>query len=128
MTPLDPLVRKAQADVSLQETAEQLRRLLQEACLELDPFPFFLGSADVRAIEAEPCRAAGPDQGCVVVCPDGILYEFTYTINVGGDASDFSRTESARKLELPPQDYIPYAYNALCEVTRLLRERRKSSA
>ena len=51
---LDHLVKKAAADVILQNTASQLKEILQQMVRVLDPFPYFLGSNHVRAVEAEP--------------------------------------------------------------------------
>jgi hypothetical protein len=57
-----------------------------------------------------------------VVCPDGELYELT--VNFGpprvGFVVGIEREEKVKKLDLPPLEYIPYAYNALAELTRLL--------
>lgn len=128
MAEKDPLTRRAKADIMLERTASQLREMLQEAVGELDPFPFFMGSIFIRAIEAEPGGATKGERGCVVVCPDGELYEYIYTITVGGPFPEPSRKEEIRELDLPPQDYIPYAYNALSEITRLLLERQESGA
>ena len=128
MAEKDPLTRRAKADIMLERTASQLREMLQEAVGELDHFPFVMGSIFIRAIEAEPGGATKGERGCVVVCPDGELYEYIYTITVGGPFPEPSRKEEIRELELPPQDYIPYAYNALCEITRLLLERQESGA
>jgi len=124
---LDPLTRRAKADVMIERAASQLREMLHEAAGELDPFPLFMGSLYVRAIEAEPGGAAKSDLGCVVVCPDGELYEYVYTMILGGLFPEPTPKEETRKLDLPPQEYIPYAYNALCEVTRLLLERQEGS-
>lgn len=128
MAEKDPLTRRAKADIMLERTASQLREMLHETVGELDPFPFFMGSIFIRAIEAEPGGATKGERGCVVVCPDGELYEYIYTITVGGPFPEPSRKEEIRELDLPPQDYIPYAYNALCEITRLLLERQESGA
>ena len=122
------LTRRAKADVLIESTASQLREMLREAAGELDPFPLFMGSFTIRAIEAEPGGASKGERGCVVVCPDGELREYIYTVTVEGPFPEPSRKEETRGLELPPQDYIPYAYNALCEITRLLLERQQSGS
>jgi len=121
----DPLTRRAKADVLIETTASQLRDMLHEAVRELDPFPYFMGSILIRAIEAEPGGPGKAERGCVVVCPDGELYEYIYTITVGGLFPEPMRKEETKKLDLPPQDYIPYAYNALREITKLLLERQQ---
>lgn len=124
----DALTRRAKADVLIERTASQLREMLHEAARELDPFPLFMGSFSIRAIEAEPGGASKGDRGCVVACPDGELYEYIYTVTVGGPFPEPSRKEETKELKLPPRDYIPYAYNALCEITRLLLERQESGS
>jgi len=108
----------------LERTASELRDMLREAAGALDPFPFFMGSIAVRAIETEPGAAAKTDRGCVVVCSDGELYEYTYTVAMGGPFFEPSREEKLTELDLPCQDYIPYVYNALCEITRQILERQ----
>ena len=123
----DPLTRKAKADALLERNASELREMLHEAAGELGPFPFFPGSFSVRAIEAEPGAAAKADRGCVVVCPDGELYEYIYTVAAGGPFPEPSLKEETKELDLPDQDYIPYAYNALCEITKQILERKGSS-
>jgi len=121
------LTRKAKAEILLGSAASELREMLREASMELDPFPFFMGSLSIRAIEAEPGAAAKADRGCVVVCPDGELYEYSYTVAVGGLFPEPSLKEEIEELDLPHQDYIPYAYNALCEITKQITERKGSS-
>lgn len=123
----DQVTRKAKAEILLGSTASELREMLREASTELDPFPFFLSSLSIRAIEAEPGAAARADRGCVVVCPDGALYEYSYAVAVGGPFPEPLLTEEVRELDLPHQDYIPYAYNALCEVERQIADRKGSS-
>jgi hypothetical protein len=125
---LDPQVRQATAHIMLERAASQLREMLHEAASELDPFPPFMGSLFVRAIEAEPGGAATSDRGCVVVCPDGELYEYVYSVMFGGLFPEPTPKEETKKLDLPPQEYIPYAYNALCEITRLILERQEESS
>lgn len=121
------MTRMAKAETLLGSAASELREMLREASVELDPFPFFMGSLSVRAIEAEPGAAAKADRGCVVVCPDGDLYEYSYAVELGGLFPEPSVKEEIRELDLPHQDYIPYAYNALCEITKRIAERKGSS-
>ena len=123
----DPLASRVKADIILKMTASQLREVLQEAAGWLAPFPTFWGSSFVRAIEVEP-KVARNDLGCVVVCPDGNLYEYLLGIAPGGgDGSPF-RNEETKELNLPPQDYIPYAYSALLEITRLLQGQEEQAS
>lgn len=123
------MLRKAQADVVLERTAQQLRQLLQEACAELDPFPPFPNALFTNAIECEEGVAADVDRGCVVVCEDGELYELE--MGIDHDAIELTgswdpvtaRKETKKKLDLHPRDYIVYAYNGLVAVTEHLLER-----
>jgi hypothetical protein len=127
---IEPLQRKREADRLLDETAARLKELLRSACVQLDPFPVFPGTLNVQAIECEPPKGAGNERGCVVVMPDGELYE----LEIGFDLQELSeqmvpdlfyaRREKATKLEdLHPLDLIGYTYTGLREVTRLLLER-----
>jgi len=119
------LGRKVKADQALEQAAAALEQILKATARDLDPFPSFFESPFIKAVEAEPGGAARSDIGCVVVCPDGELYEYTFTMSVAGPFADFSRKEETKKLDLPPRDYIPYAYNAIAELTRLIMERRR---
>ncbi|MEK7874494.1 MAG: hypothetical protein AAB502_11640, partial [Chloroflexota bacterium] len=101
------------------KAAEELRRLLREAVAELEPFPYFLGSFDIKALEAEPPSGAGPDRGCVVVCPDGELYEYQISVvDAGSGGGGLDRLEKLEKLELPLKEYIAYALAAMEAVAR----------
>ena len=110
------------ADAMLTEAAAQLKELLQEAASSLDPFPAFYGSLTVKAIEAEPPQGQSSDLGCVVVCPDGELYELEVNFNPSpfGFSTNMEREEKLTKLDLPTLAYISYAHSALSEVSRLL--------
>ncbi len=117
-------VKKA-AD-AVQKTADALHEQLVEMAEALDPFPYFLGSLEVRAVEAEPGGVERSDRGCIVVCQDGELYEFTMKMqseDAGADLS-MSRDDSVKRIELSPQDYIPYAYNAIKELGKLIEDQR----
>ena len=110
------------ADATLGEAAARLKELLQEAASRLDPFPTFYGSLTVRAIEAEPPGGQSSDLGCVVVCPDGELYELEVGFNPSpfGFSTNMEREEKLTKLDLPTLTYISYAHSALSEVSKLL--------
>ena len=120
----DQLLSKGNA--ALEETAACLRELLHRAAGQLQPFPYFLGSHTIQAVEADPPKGVGPDRGCVVVCPDGELYELTVSFNQHplDRVTGMERDEKVEKLDLPHLEYIPYAYNALAELTRLLSQDR----
>ncbi len=128
--PEDPLEYKAEADAALDRLAQRLRRLLQEAARELDPFPPFPGAFFTYGIEVEAPGVDSPQRGCVVLAPDGELYELVMGQDVTALALDQTdpvamREEKLEKLEdLHPRDYIVYAYSALAKVVELLLERQ----
>lgn len=123
----DPLAHKAQADALMEQTAQRLRELLHQAVSRLDPFPPYPGAFFTHAIEVEP-DAAHSDLGCVVLGPDGELYELV----IGMEAPPFDepadpvslRKEELKKLDLHPRDYLVYAYNALTRVVEILLEQQ----
>jgi len=104
--------------------ARQLRDLLREAVAQLDPFPPFPGSFFIYGIEVEGGAAAGRERGCVILAPDGDLYELEIGIDPTRQAIDplGGRAEGLKKLDLHPRDYILYAFDALTKVTELLLE------
>ena len=126
----DPLEYKAEADAALDRLALRLRRLLQEAAGRLDPFPPFPGAFFSYGIEIDAPGVDSPERGCVVLAPDGELYELVMGQDVTALALDEAdpvalRQEELKKLEeLHPRDYIVYAYNALTRVVELLLERQ----
>jgi hypothetical protein len=128
----DPLAQKAQADALVEEAALRLRELLREAVSRLDPFPPFPGAFFTHAIEAEPATAAHADRGCVVVCPDGELYELVMGVELPSSPDEqanpvSTRKEELRKLDdLHPREYLVYAYNALTRVVEILLEQVES--
>lgn len=128
MTDLDPLNYKIEADAALERAAGQLRRLLQEAAARLDPFPPFPGAFFSYGIEIDAPGAESSDRGCVVLAPDGDLYELEMKQQVPDSAFEMAdpvalRDEELKPLDLHPRDYVIYAYNALAKVTELLLER-----
>ena len=127
--PADPLEYKNEADAALERAADRLRRLLQEAVAQLDPFPPFPGAFFSYGIEIEAPGTESPERGCVVLAPDGELYELRMGQEV--PAFDFEMTdpvalrqEELKPLELHPRDYLLYGYNALVRVVELLLERQ----
>ena len=128
--PDDPLEYKAEADAALDRLAQRLQRLLQEAAGRLDPFPPFPGAFFTHGIEIEAPGVDSPERGCVVLAPDGELYELEMGQDVTALALDQTdpvalREERLKKLEnLHPRDYVVYAYSALTRVVELLLERQ----
>jgi len=121
----EAMARKAQADLLLERTALQLRKLLEEAAHHLRPFPPFPGAFFTNAIEVEAAAEESLDRGCIVVCEDGDLYELEMSINFSDELADpvQARDEKLTKLEdLHPRDYIALAYEALSRVTEQLME------
>ncbi len=124
----DHLELKREADALLERAAAGLERLLREAAGRLDPFPPYPGAFFTFGVEVEAPGAEDPDRGCVVVGPDGGLYE----LQIGQEvpAFDFEmadpvalRKEELKPLDLHPRDYVLYAYNALTRLVELLMER-----
>jgi hypothetical protein len=114
----------SEPNASLERTASQLRDTLKALAASLRPFPSFLGMATLQAVEVEP---QGPGAqayaGCIVVCPDGELYTLTLTLIPGPTGlSDTDHVERLESLDLPPQEYIPYAREAIETLERRLKQ------
>ena len=130
----DPLLRKAQADLVLERTAAQLRELLEQACLQLRPFPPFPNALFTNAIEIEGGPVEDPELGCIVVAEDGELYELEFGIDhdsielTGSWDPVTARKETLKKVSLHPRDYVVYAYGGLVLVTELLLEQAEGGA
>ena len=111
---LEPWALKAVADASLEMTASQLRDILKDLVDRLHPFPAFMDMTSIQAIEVEPLGLQVTEKGCIVVCPDGDLYELNLqTIPGPLGVSDVDQVDEYKALELPPEEYIPYAYAAI---------------
>lgn len=128
--PDDPLDIKSEADAALDRLAATLSRLLHEASARLDPFPPFPGAFFTYGIEIEAPGVESPERGCVVLAPDGELYELELGQDFAALALDETdpvalREEKLKKLaDLHPRDYVVYAYTALSKVVELLAEGR----
>jgi hypothetical protein len=121
------LIRQARARTIVERAAEELKEIIHEAALALEPFPPFPGAFFTNALEAEPGAAASPERGCVVVCADGELREFQMGMDFSGPTPDpaLARRETLKPLTLSAQDYVVYAFNAIEAMTRAVDERRK---
>ncbi len=125
----DPMARKVQADLIVERAAEQLRKVLRDLVAQLDPFPPFPGAFFTYGIEVEPEAAARTDRGCIVVGPDGDLYELEMGVDLEGlDPDGYAdpvamRNEELKKVAFHPRDYVVYAHSAIARVTELLLER-----
>ena len=128
------LARKAQADLIIDRTAQQLRMLVEEAARALRPFPPFPGAFFTNAVEVILDGVERPDLGCIVVAEDGELYELEMKIDFGEEFGAVidpvqAREENLKKIdELHPRDYGVLAYNALTQLTELLLERAVADA
>jgi hypothetical protein len=123
----DPLGYKDEADAALERAAGRLRAVLGEAAARLDPFPPFPGAFFSYGIEVDVPGAASPDLGCVVLAPDGELYELQMgqelpVIDLEMADPVALRKEELKPLDLHPRDYVTYAYTALTKVVELLAE------
>ena len=121
----DHEARLRQSRETVQRAADQLHETLVELATKLEPFPYFLGSIEVRAIEAEPGGANKADRGCIVVCQDGEMYEFCMKIEAPNDFDlGMDRDDSVKPVELSPEDYVAYAYHAVQEIAGLIAEQQ----
>jgi hypothetical protein len=128
----DPLALKHEADAALERSADRLRLLLKEAASQLDPFPPFPGAFFAYGIEIDAPGAESPERGCVVLAPDGELYELQMKQSVPEFEFEMAdpvamRDEDLEPLDLHPRDYVIYAYNALTKVVELLLERETAA-
>ena len=126
--PIDSLAYKDEADAALERAAGRLRGLLREAAAALDPFPPFPGAFFSYGIEIEAPGAESAEHGCVVLGPDGELYELRMgqelpVVDLEMADPVALRKEELKPLDLHPRDYLIYAYNALTRVVELLIER-----
>ncbi len=111
---LDPWALKGAADATLERTASQLRDVLKDLASRLSPFPSFLNMKSIQAIEVEPIGPQNQASGCVVVCEDGELYELSLEAIPGPGAElEVDQVEVFKALEMPPEEYIPYAFAAI---------------
>jgi hypothetical protein len=129
---IDPLARKAQADLIVERAANQLRAIVQDLAVRLQPFPPFPGAFFTNAVEIEPDAAGSPERGCVVVCEDGELYELLMGVEFDTPEALIdpvaARKEELRKLDLHPRDYVVYAYNAITALAEQLLEQAEGGA
>ncbi len=99
----------------LSHAAEALRGQLREVADRVRPFPTFLGRNWLEAVEVESDDGAmGVDRGCVVVCPDGELYELALRLIPGAEVvSDPNPAEELSPLVVPDSEYMIWAEAAL---------------
>lgn len=122
---VDPLIKRAIADAVMQRASIELNKLLVELATALDPFPNFMGVSTIQAVEVEPSGVSNPDNGCVVVCPDGELRELVLRMIPGPfDMGGVEQTDEMAELDVPAGEYVAYAYAAVEELLKLLEERQ----
>lgn len=122
---VDPLIKRAIADAVMQRASVELNKLLVELAAALDPFPNFMGVSTIQAVEVEPSGVSNPDNGCVVVCPDGELRELVLRMIPGPfDMGGVEQTDEMAELDVPAGEYVAYAYAAVEELLKLLEERQ----
>ena len=124
-TQIDPLIRRAVANAVMERAAIELNKLLVELAAALHPFPNFMGVSSIQAVEVEPKGISNPDNGCVVVCHDGELRELVLRMIPGPfDMGGVEQTDEFAELDLPPDEYVAYAYAAVQELLKLLEARQ----
>lgn len=99
----------------LVQTADALRLRLRQVAGRVRPFPTFLGRNWLEAVEVElSSDVSSVDRGCVVVCPDGELYELVLRLLPGAEVvSDPNPAEELAPLFLPDAEYVVWAEAAL---------------
>ena len=119
--PAEPRALRGAADAALERTASQLRDILKSLAGQLQPFPAFMNMASIQAVEVEPESLQVSDGGCVVVCPDGELYELSLRVIPGPTGvAEADQVEEYRPLDLPPDQYIHYACAAIVALAERL--------
>ena len=91
---------------------------------QLEPFPAFLNMVSEQAIELEPGLASREDRGCLVICPDGGIRRLELTAIPGAaGVADVDQVEQFQEMDLPPEEYIVYAAQAVGLLYAELRRR-----
>ena len=122
---IDPLIKRAVADAVMERASIELRKLLAEIATALEPFPNFMGVSSIQAVEVEPSGVSNLDNGCVVVCPDGELRELVLRMIPGPfEMGGVEQTDEMAELDLPPGEYVAYAYAAVHELLKLLEQQQ----
>ncbi|MYA02468.1 MAG: hypothetical protein F4038_11625 [Chloroflexi bacterium] len=121
-------LRRRLAEEALTAAAEQVEALLQEAALELRPFPPFPGAFFTMGVEVEPDGVRDKNIGCVIVTEEGALRELQLSFDDEGPAAFLGandpvsmRDETLAELEdVSAQDRLTLAMNGLDAVSDLL--------
>ena len=105
---MDPSKFRSETDSVLERCARNLELVSEKVANSLSVFPGFLNMETVQAIEIEPFKD-GPDRGCVVICPDGHLYEFVLEILSGPDSvGGYQHSDNLKELDLSNIEKIVY--------------------
>ena len=105
---MDPSKFRSETDSVLEGCARNLELVSENVANSLSVFPGFLNMETVQAIEIEPFKD-GPDRGCVVICPDGHLYEFVLEILSGPDSvGGYQHSDNLKELDLSNIEKIVY--------------------
>ena len=105
---MDPSKFRSETDSVLEGCARNLELISEKVANSLSVFPGFLNMETVQAIEIEPFKD-GPDRGCVVICPDGHLYEFVLEILSGPDSvGGYQHSDNLKELDLSNIEKIVY--------------------
>ena len=106
------------------EEVVSLRSELKALAASLQPFPTFLERGWIQAVEValtgEPLLAT---MGCVVVCPNGELYELVLRLLPGPEmVSDPEPVEELVPLDLSDTQYTTLARTAINTLLELMRK------
>ena len=105
---MDPSKFRSETDSVLEGCARNLELVSEKVANSLSVFPGFLNMETVQAIEIEPFKD-GPDRGCVVICPDGHLYEFVLEILSGPESvGGYQHSDNLKELHLSNIEKIVY--------------------
>ena len=105
---MDPSKFRSETDSVLEGCARNLELVSEKVASSLSVFPGFLNMETVQAIEIEPFKD-GPDRGCVVICPDGRLYEFVLEILSGPESvGGYQHSDNLKELDLSNIEKIVY--------------------
>jgi len=115
---------RSAAQAALEQAAAQLAQLLAGMASRLRPFPAFLGTTSVQAVELVPAWRPTADHGCVVVTPDGAICRLDLKVIPGaGGLAEADQVEEFQELALSAEEYILYAGVALGLLSEELRRR-----
>ena len=118
------VMHKAASD-ALHNAARELSQVIKLMSSEVDPFPSFLGMTSIQAIELELTPSSEPI-GCMVICPDGVLRQLNL-IGIAGASgiADVEQVEQFEEVLLTPEEFLPYAIQAVDLLYVELRRRDK---